>query len=84
MVVDLDDTLWNGVSGDMPEVDYTMIKGRPTGLAEALLYLKKRGILLAIISKNEESRIREIWPKIFGRRLSLTDFAAAAFCRIHR
>jgi FkbH-like protein len=76
VILDLDDTLWNGVSGDMAEVDYSMIEGWPIGVAEALLYLKKRGILLAIISKNDESRIREIWPKIYGRRLSLSDFAA--------
>jgi FkbH-like protein len=75
VILDLDDTLWNGVSGDMVEVDPSMIEGWPIGLAESLLYLKKRGILLAIISKNDEGRIREIWPKIYGRRLSLSDFA---------
>lgn len=75
VIVDLDDTLWNGVSGDMPEVGPEMLEGWPIGLAEALLYLKKRGILLAIASKNEESRIRDIWPKIFHNRLKLEDFA---------
>ena len=76
VVVDLDDTLWNGVSGDITEVDPMMVEGWPIGLAEALLFLKKRGIMLAVVSKNDERRIREIWPKIYGRSLSLSDFAA--------
>jgi FkbH-like protein len=76
VVTDLDDTLWHGVSGDMTDVGPHMLEGWPRGVMEALSYLKKRGILLAIISKNEESRIREIWPKIFGQGLNLSDFAA--------
>jgi len=75
VVVDLDDTLWNGVSGEAtagPE----MIEGWPLGLAEALAYLKKRGILLAIISKNDMARVKEIWPRILGERLALSDFAS--------
>jgi FkbH-like protein len=76
IVVDLDDTLWNGVSGDLAEIDPSMLEGWPLGFVEALCYLKKRGILLAIASKNDEQRIREIWPKIFCGRLSLDDFAA--------
>ncbi len=76
VVLDLDDTLWNGISGDIPDVGPWMRTGWPSGLAEALHYLKRRGILLAIISKNDEGRIRDIWNKIFDRNLSLTDFAA--------
>jgi FkbH-like protein len=76
VVVDLDDTLWNGVSGDIVDIDPVMVEGWPLGLAEALCYLKKRGILLAVISKNDEQRIRDIWPKIFRGRLRLEDFAA--------
>ncbi len=76
VIVDLDDTLWKGVSGDIEDINGFMVEGWPIGLAEALIYLKKRGILLAIASKNEEFRIREIWPRIFGDRLRLEDFAA--------
>ncbi len=76
VVVDLDDTLWHGVSGDISDVGPHMLEGWPRGMQEALSYLKKRGVLLAIISKNEEARIRDIWPKIFGRSLALSDFAA--------
>jgi len=78
VVVDLDDTLWKGVSGEMDDLDPMMTEGWPLGFAEALMFLKRRGVLLAISSKNEESRIREIWPKLFGRRLALEDFAVVA------
>jgi FkbH-like protein len=76
VVVDLDDTLWIGVSGEKAEADPSMVEGWPLGFIEALCYLKKRGIVLAIASKNDEQRIRDIWPKIFCGRLSLEDFAA--------
>jgi FkbH-like protein len=46
------------------------------GLLEALLFLKKRGILLAIASKNEEAFIREKWDEIFRGKLMLEDFAS--------
>ncbi len=76
VVIDLDDTLWRGVSGDAEAVDHHMFAGWPYGFAEALLYLKKRGVLLAIVSKNDEARVREVWRKIVGRTLRLEDFAA--------
>ena len=75
VVVDLDDTLWRGISGDIADVGPEMIERWPLGFVEALTYLKKRGILLAIVSKNEEARIREIWPHIFGEGFTLDDFA---------
>lgn len=75
VVVDLDDTLWNGISGEDRDVDPAMIEGWPLGLAEALAFLKRRGVLLAIASKNDEQRIRDIWKTIFYDRLSLDDFA---------
>jgi FkbH-like protein len=76
VVVDLDDTLWNGVSADSAEIGQQMTEGWPLGVAEALQYLRKRGILLAIISKNDEANIREIWKKLFRERLYLSDFSA--------
>ena len=45
-------------------------------MVEALQFLKKRGILLAIASKNDESLIREKWEEIFQGRLQLEDFAS--------
>jgi FkbH-like protein len=78
VVVDLDDTLWHGVSGETADVGPHMFANWPLGLIEALMFLKKRGVLLAICSQNEERRIREIWPRIFGPRITLDDFAALA------
>ena len=76
VVVDLDDTLWHGVSGEWSDVDSGTAEGWPIGFAEALIYLKMRGILLAIISKNDDYKVRGIWTKIFHDRLLLDDFAA--------
>ena len=75
VVLDLDDTLWMGVSGDDAQIGAAMVESWPLGIAEALMYLKKRGILLAIVSKNDEDRIRSIWPSIFGAAITLEDFA---------
>lgn len=74
VVIDLDDTLWSGVSGDSDALDLN-VEGWELGFAEALMYLKKRGILIAIISKNDEERVRGVWPKLFGARLKLENFA---------
>ena len=75
VVLDLDDTLWMGVSGDDAQIGAAMVESWPLGIAEALMYLKKRGTLLAIISKNDEKRIRTIWPSIFGTAITPEDFA---------
>ena len=40
------------------------------------MLLKQCGILLAIISKNEEVRVRALWPGVFGEKLKLADFAS--------
>ena len=49
VIVDLDDTLWRGV---FAEGDRGTQEGWPLGLTEALAFLKRRGIVLAICSKN--------------------------------
>ncbi len=76
VVLDLDDTLWNGVSGDTADIGPHMAEGWPLGIIEALAYVRKRGIVLAICSKNDEARITSIWHSIFHNRLKLEDFAA--------
>jgi FkbH-like protein len=86
VVVDLDDTLWKGVLGDHSDrLDYShpymkgqlapMAEGWPRGLAEALLYLKRRGIILGIISRNDEEIVKDRFPRIFEGELELDDFA---------
>lgn len=69
VIVDLDGTLWPGVLAETgspfawtPEISgpYSHV-GLYFGLHEALLCLKKRGIVLACVSKNDESVVRELW-----------------------
>ncbi|MBB3612616.1 HAD-IIIC family phosphatase [Rhizobium sp. BK602] len=74
VIIDLDDTLWRGVVAEDGIHPY-ILEGWPLGMVEALKYLKHRGIVLAIVSKNEEARINELWPSILGGRLDLDDFA---------
>ena len=76
VIVDLDDTMWRGVVAEEGIDRPGLTEGWPIGVAEALIYLKRRGVLLAIVSKNDEARIRELWPRIYGSRLELSDFAS--------
>jgi FkbH-like protein len=69
VILDLDGTLWSGVLAETgcpfawtPEISggFSYI-GLYFGLHEALLCLKKRGIVLACVSKNDEATVRELW-----------------------
>jgi FkbH-like protein len=82
VVVDLDDTLWSGIAAETNQVGSFMIEepSWPMGIIEALAFLKKRGILLAIISKNDAGLVRELWRKIVGPKMDMDDFA---ICRIN-
>jgi FkbH-like protein len=69
VILDLDGTLWPGVLAETgspfawtPEISgpYSFI-GLYFGLHEALLSLKKRGIVLACVSKNDEALVRQLW-----------------------
>lgn len=77
VAVDLDDTLWRGVAA---EGSLGVMEGWPMGFIETLLILKKRGILLAIVSKNDESFIRSHWHRIVQGQIELSDFAV---CKIN-
>ena len=72
VAVDLDDTLWRGVAA---EGTLGAIEGWPMGFMETLIILKKRGLLLAIVSKNDEQFIRAKWNDIVQGQISLSDFA---------
>jgi FkbH-like protein len=72
VAVDLDDTLWRGVAA---EGTLGILEGWPMGFMEALLVLKNRGILLAIVSKNDEQFILSNWNHIVQGQLALSDFA---------
>ncbi len=77
--VDLDDTLWRGVLAEeaaLDDIDPNQAReGWPLGVIEALAILKRRGVLLCMISKNTESRVRAIFEKVYRNLLSLDDFA---------
>ena len=69
VIVDLDGTLWPGVLAETgspfawtPEISgaFSFI-GLYFGLHEALKSLKKRGVVLACVSKNDEATVRELW-----------------------
>lgn len=75
VAVGLENTLWMGFAGE-ESVGPHLLENWFLGIIEALLYLKRRGILLAIISDNDEAHIRAVWDKIMAGRLHLDDFAA--------
>ncbi len=72
--IDLDDTLWRGVLAEAEEVDPSIVEGWPLGFAEALMILKQRGMILAIVSKNDEARASDILQRLFVGRVKLEDF----------
>ncbi len=68
VAVDLDGTLWPGVLADTgspfpADVDFGTWSYHSfyVGVHEALLALKRRGILLAVVSKNDEEVVRKLW-----------------------
>lgn len=80
VVVDLDNTLWGGVIGD-DGIDGIQLGELGDGPAFAalqtwLLELKRRGILLAVCSKNNEDTAKEPFEKHPETVLRLEDFAA--------
>jgi FkbH-like protein len=80
LVVDLDNTLWGGVVGD-DGVERLVLDGSPAGeahlrLQEQLLDLRRRGVLLAVCSKNDHEWARSPFLERDDMRISLDDFAA--------
>jgi FkbH-like protein len=77
VIMDIDDTLWRGVAAESAEGTPHSVEGWPLGVIEALSFLKRRGVLLALVSKNEEAFIEKLWRTIIGDyRLSLSDFVS--------
>lgn len=75
VLVDLDDTIWRGVLAEGAEIDPSASQGWPRGFIEALLILKRRGVLLGIVSKNDEARAAEILHQVHRDLITLDDFA---------
>jgi FkbH-like protein len=81
VVVDLDDTLWGGIVGD-DGVEGLRLGGHDAvgeafaDFQDALLALRRRGVLLAIASKNDEELALDAIRRHPEMRLSLDDFVA--------
>ena len=68
LVLDLDNTLWGGVIGDDGLGGIRLGQGDPEGEAFAALQryardLRRRGVLLAVCSKNNDATAREVFEK---------------------
>ena len=79
VVFDLDGTLWRGVPADGDDVGPHLIEGWPLSILEAAMFLKKRGILIAIASKNDPDVGRRTWNELYGHLCPLSNFAAVKF-----
>lgn len=76
VIFDLDDTMWRGIIGEhYGEAPYPIIDGWPLGMQEVVNYLKARGIITAVCSKNSLELVKERWDRAspFGF-LTLDDF----------
>ncbi|MFH0908119.1 MAG: HAD-IIIC family phosphatase [bacterium] len=81
LIVDLDNTLWGGVVGDDGMEGILLGPDTPAGEAHHafcayLLGLKRRGVILAVCSKNDERSAREVFEKHPHMPLHLEDIAA--------
>jgi FkbH-like protein len=81
LVVDLDNTLWGGVIGDDGLEGIRLGVGSPEGEAFAafgrfLLALQRRGVILAVCSKNAPEIAQEVFRRHPQMPLKLESFAA--------
>lgn len=81
LVLDLDNTLWGGVVGDDGldgiELGATSARGEAFRAFQSYLAtLKRRGVLLAVCSKNDRERAVEVFEKHPETVLRMDDFAA--------
>ena len=75
VIFDLDDTLWRGVAAEHEEAGSFLVEGWPLGIVEAVSYLWRRGVLVALVSKNEQENVERIWNAIYQMRFPLENFA---------
>ena len=81
LVLDLDNTLWSGVVGDDGVEGIVIGCGSPIGEAflefqRKALSLRKRGVLLAVSSKNDEEQARRPFREIPDMALKEESFSA--------
>ncbi|KXV70826.1 phosphatase [Acetobacter malorum] len=80
VIFDLDNTLWRGQLAEhyRPDVQpWPRTDGWPLGVWEAIHYLRARGILVAICSKNDYETVKQRWDDVVNPKfVSLEDFAS--------
>lgn len=82
LVLDLDNTLWGGILGEDGADGLHIGPGHPEGEAflavqQAALALRRRGVLLALASKNDAADVAAAFQALPHMALTLSDFAAA-------
>ena len=75
IVLDLDNTLYNGILGE-DGIDNIELTPTHKALQNAILELKKQGYLLAIASKNEKSDVKKLFEVRVDFPLKWSDFDA--------
>jgi len=80
LVLDLDNTLWGGVVGDLGPEGVAIGQGSPEGeahlrLQHYILELKKRGVLLSVCSKNDEQNAKEPFQTRKDMAIKLSDIS---------
>lgn len=65
VVFDLDNTLWRGqlVEHYQPGSQWPYPDGWPLGIWEAIQHLRRRGVMVSIVSKNDHDYVRDNWEK---------------------
>lgn len=65
VIFDLDNTMWRGLLGEqyVGNASRPPLDNWPTGVWEAIQHLRRRGIVVSIASKNDESAVRERWTE---------------------
>lgn len=77
IITDLDGVLWKGILAEEDViVPDEQIEGWPIGYVEALLECKRRGIMLAICSKNDAELTMVNFTKVWGDQISINDFCS--------
>jgi FkbH-like protein len=63
VIFDLDNTLWRGLIGEHygREARSPYVDGWPIGVWEAVQTLRARGVLIAIVSKNDLHTVQSLW-----------------------
>lgn len=74
VIFDLDDTLWRGVAADDDLSVYDRTEGWPLSMIEVIFYLKARGIMIALCSKNDIDFVKDKIGVVYGGLLSMDDF----------